>query len=391
MEYVILGICILFLLFDYCKNKKIFSPMIIFNFIWILTLGLYNFKISYLQQDLSERTLYLFLLNVLGFNITYFFLAFIQKRKIVKSRKRRLKYSTDDRIKFAKWFVIFLFIIEVIYSGGLPIIWKITGVSKNYFDFGIPSVHGAFNGLVICLGAYSFFKKTNDKFLYFLIAILIFSRQIMISIVVEAVIFNLFTSKKIPWKKYFMIGIVGIVVFSILGNFRSGADTMNNIFKPKEQYENMPTSIKWVYSYMTFSISNFNNLVSITDGGINSGASMLSQIIPTALLDKVNVSVKYDPFYLISLNYNTCTSFPEIYLDFGAIGILFYGIFLAYFGNSLYKNVRLSYNEANMLKYAVYAHNVVLLFFVNMFLYLPIIVQFFYIPLIFVDDLKEES
>lgn len=386
METIILTSCLLFMLIDYIKTRKIFTPVLIFNFIWFFTLSLYNLKISYLQQDLSERTLYLFILNILGFNITYLIISSFKKRKVTSSKRKVLKYTKEQRIKFAKWFVIFLFIVETIYSGGIPIIWKITGVGKNYFDFGIPSVHGAFNGLVICLGAYSFFKKTNDKYLYLLIGILIFSRQIMISMAVEAIIFNMFTSKEIKWKKYIIIGIVGILAFNILGNFRSGSETMNEIFQPKQQYVNMPNSLKWVYSYMTFSVSNFNNLVSKTDGGINRGASMLSQIVPTALLDKVNIEIKYNPFYLISLNYNTCTSFPEIYLDFGAIGILVFGILLAFLGNSIYKQMLLNKTEANILTYSVYVHNILLLFFVNMFLYLPVIIQFIYIPLIFAEN-----
>ena len=386
METIILTLCLLFMLIDYIKTRKIFTPVLIFNFIWFFTLSIYNLKISYLQQELSERTLYLFILNILGFNITYLIISSFKKREVTITKRKVLKYTKEQRIRFAKWFVIFLFIVETIYSGGLPIIWKITGVGKNYFDFGIPSIHGAFNGLVICLGAYSFFKKTNDKYLYLLIGILIFSRQIMISMAVEAIIFNMFTSKEINWRKYIIIGIVGILAFNILGNFRSGSETMNEIFQPKQQYVNMPNSLKWVYSYMTFSVSNFNNLVSKTDGGMNRGASMLSQIVPTALLDKVNIEIKYNPFYLISLNYNTCTSFPEIYLDFGAIGILVFGILLAFLGNSIYKQMLLNKTEANILTYSVYVHNILLLFFVNMFLYLPVIVQFIYIPLIFAEN-----
>lgn len=383
VENIILIICLIFLLWDFMKNKKIFSPMVIFNLIWIITLGLYNLKFSYLQQDLSNRTLYLFLLNVIGFNITYIFISLFKINFKQKKERKKLKYSTEERLKFAKWFVIVLFIIEIIYSGGIPLIWNLTGSSKIYFDFGIPSVHGAFNGLVICLGAYSFFKKTNDKYLYLLIGVLIFSRQIMISMVVEAVIFNLFTSKKINWKKYIIIAVIGVIFFGVLGNLRSGKETMNKIFQPREQYENMPNSVKWVYSYMTFSISNFNNLVSITNGNVNHGSSMLNALVPTALLDIINVEVNYNPFYLISLNYNTNTSFPEIYLDFGAVGILIYGILLAFIGNSLYKKMNILKTEASILKYSVYVHNVVLLFFVNMFLYLPVIIQFIYIPLIF--------
>ena len=73
-------------------------------------------------------------------------------------------------------------------------------------------------------------------------------------------------------------------------------------------------------------------------------------------------------------------------MDFGDIGILVFGILLAFLGNSIYKQMLLNKTEANILTYSVYVHNILLLFFVNMFLYLPVIVQFIYIPLIFAEN-----
>ena len=57
------------------------------------------------------------------------------------------------------YIALVVFIIEVIYSKGCPLAWKILGNGKTYFDFGIPSVNGMFYGLVILMGSYSLFKK----------------------------------------------------------------------------------------------------------------------------------------------------------------------------------------------------------------------------------------
>ena len=78
-------------------------------------------------------------------------------------------YTIEDKVKIGKYIVLIIFVIQTIYSRGLPLIWKLTGSSKVYIDYGIPSLTGAWYGLIICLGAYSFFKKGLDKYIYILI------------------------------------------------------------------------------------------------------------------------------------------------------------------------------------------------------------------------------
>lgn len=375
-------------------NKKIYSPIFIFNTIWFVSLGLYELKLSTLQQNLSDRTLIIFMVCILSYNIASIIAKYV-KFKIPKKirRKREGKLSVDEKVKIAKWIALILFIIQIIYSGGLPLIWKLTGDTRIYFDFGIASLTGAWYGLIICLGAYSCFKKGKDKYLYLLIGILILSRQIIISIILEAIFFSILDKKqKFNAKKMIIICLVLIVIFvgfNFLGNLRSGANAMNNLFNAKDEYKDLPNSIKWIYSYMTFSISNFNNLVSMTDGGVNYGISMLSEIIPTVIMNKINLVPNYNPYYLILINFNVSTYLPSIYLDFGIIGVAIFNILLAVLGNSLYNTCNKNNNLTNRLLYAVFMHNIVFLFFINMFLYLPIIVQFLYIPIIFSEN-KEE-
>ncbi len=393
MEYIILIICILGIVLDYVKNKKIYSPAIVFNAIFFVTLALYLLRFSNFQQLLSYRTKVLFLSNVLAFNITYFLCFFIKLKFPSFSKIKKCNMDTEKRLVIARRIVLALFFIEMIYSKGFPLLWILTGSAKTYFDYGIPSLHGAFNGLVMCLGAYALFKKRKDKFLYLGIGILIISRQIIMTMVLEAIVFNFLSTKfdKRSLRKYLVIGIVFIVMFNVIGNFRSGRDTMDNLFQPREGYEKLPTSLKWVYAYMTFPISNLNNLVSITDGNINHGASIASTLIPTAFLNIIHIEPKYTPQYLILPHYNTSTSFPDIYLDFGIYGIIGYGVLLGFLGYSLFKRVSEKNLESTKLVYAIYIHNIFLLFYINMFLYLPVVSQFFYIFLLFHEEGKNED
>lgn len=386
--------CVLICILDFIKNKNYFSPLFIFNFIWALTLGLYELKISELQHDLSNRTILVFWTCVISYNLAVLFCKYTKLNKL-KIKFNRMnennlqkeeidKTTIKNRIKIARNIAIIVFVIEIIYSGGVPIIWKIVGSSKGYFDFGIPSINGAWYGLIILLGAYSFAKKTKDRYLYLVIGILIISRQIIISILIEAIVCMLIKKEiKIDKKKIIILAIIVVAGFSALGNFRSGNSTMDEIFYAKEEYQNIPTSVKWIYSYMTFSITNVDNLINITNGGVNYGASMLHDIIPTILLDTINVKVNYSPYYLELVNFNVSTYLPSIYLDFGVVGVAIFNFIIGFLGMKLYSKYEVNNTMMNVLLYAVFVHNIVLLFFTNMFLYLPIIVQFIYIFLIF--------
>ena len=391
LQILLLILCI----FELKKNKKVLSPIFLFNVIFFITCSLYEWNFSNIQQQLSDRTQLVLLYCVAFYNITYYCLKYSScPKKIInlfRFKLPQIKTSMDKRIKIAKYIAIAIFIIEIIYSKGFPLLWKFTGDNRTYFDFGIPSLNGAFYGLIICLGAYSLFSKSRDKYLYLGMGLLIISRQVIMSILIEGIIYFILSSKKqINYIKIILITLVAFLGFTILGNFRTGNKAMD-IFEPRRQYKSLPNTVKWPYSYMTFSISNFNNLVSKTDGNVNHGASMLSEIMPTILLDKANIKLKFDDNYLISLNYNVSTYLPSIYLDFGLIGIAIFNSLMAMLGYFLYKKATNNRNEMNILMYSVFAHNIILLFFINMFLYLPVVIQFLYIPLIFGGKKKKEK
>ena len=385
-------ILIIFMLFDFLKHKKILSPIFIFNFIWFFVLTLYQLKLSYLQQDLSDRTLLVFFISILTYNI--FYLVFSIFKLNNEKEKKRLS-TLENRLKIARRIVIIVFIIEILYSGGFPLLWMLIGSSKGYFNYGIPSIHGAFNGLVICLGAYSLYKKDKkNTIFYFLIGVLIISRQIIISMFVEGLvcmILDMSKNQKAKYLKYLKYIVLLLAMFTVIGNFRSGNDVMDNVFKPKPQYEKLSSTTKWVYSYLTFSISNFNNLVSITDGGMNHGVSMAKELLPTVILEKANITVNYSPYYIVSPNYTVSTYLPSPYLDFGLFGAALFSIIMSFTGAYTNKLLKKNNSIRNKLLYSVFIHNILLLFFNNMFLYLPVVIQFVYIIIIFGGNENEKS
>ncbi|MDD3453715.1 MAG: O-antigen ligase [Bacilli bacterium] len=387
--YIVLILLVILFIFDYLKNRDIFSPAAIFNSIWFVILGLYELKLSLLQQDLSERTIMVFLVVVLSYNIGCFIFQRIDFDKI-KLPRIKTRFDLNKKLIIARWIVVIIFLIEVIYSNGFPLLWTFTGSPLTYLDFGVSSLNGAFYGLVICLGAYTLFNKRKDGLIYLVIGIMVISRQVIMSMIIEGIIYAIYTKKiKISFKKIVVATIIGALAFGFVGNLRSGSNVIDSIFYPKQQYEELPSSAKWVYSYMTFSVNNLNNLINLTDGGVNHGASMLKEFLPTVLLEKLNISLNFQKNYLILSNFNVSTYLPSIYLDFGIIGIVFFNIIISMFGTILHRETRKQESDTIALAYSVFVHNIIFMFFINMFLYLPIMIQFFY--LIFLTKKKESS
>ncbi len=395
---------------DFIKNKKILTPIVTFNFIWLITIFLYQMKLSTLQQDFNDRTLNIFLVCIFGYNlgVIFYYLVykfFISQKKEIEKKdssnkavillRKYFSIDVEKKFKIANIIIIIGIILEMIYSKGFPLIWKLVGNGKTYMDFGIPSFGGMINALIICLGAYCFLNKDKWKYtvLYLLIGILIISRQVILSLILEGIVFKLLDKKsKVKIWKYGLILLVCFVMFNIIGNFRSGSNVMNDVFMAKEEYKNLPNSMKWIYSYMTFSLSNFNNLVSLSNGGLHHGSYIINEFIPTILQNKFNIEKVDSTFYLVSIQYTVSTYLPEVYLDFGIIGEFVMNFIIGIFGTLIYLRYTKKSTIANRLAYSVFIHNIVFMFFINMFIYLPIIFQFFYIAILFIDiNTKDED
>lgn len=388
---------LLLLIVNYAITKKIFSPGFTFNGIYFVTLLLYSFMLSDIQQELSNMTLLIYWLSLIFFNIPVILLSLKQKYNVgIFSRPkhrpiRKFKYRVP-RESMLIALVIAFFLVQVIYSKGFPVLWKLTGSDKTYFDFGIPSITGLYYGFIITIGAWSLFKKRSIlRFVCLFIAILIISRQVIISILLEGILFKLLTLKKNKWKFYrviLVLAVVGIFAFALIGNFRTGEADFLRVAKFKDSTNSIPTAFKWIYSYMCFSVSNFNNLVSMTSGNVNHGASMINELTPTVLTNMLNIKEVFTDNFLVSLNFTVSTYMPPIYLDFGVFGICLFTFILGLVSILLFNALQKKKSLRLYLAYCVLTHNILLLFFNNMFLYLPILSQFIFIPLIFVRKRK---
>ena len=156
---------------------------------------------------------------------------------------------------FYIWLIIELF--ETIYSRGVPLLWKLIGDSKTYFDYGIPSVHGFANafGLSLVMLMYYYFvfvKRKKDVLVKMLIMVLFYvsliTRQVLISMAIEIISVSLLSARKIPVIKLIILCIIGIIVFGLIGNVRTGYDAFLNVSMMK--YSTGPLFIGFIWVYM---------------------------------------------------------------------------------------------------------------------------------------------
>ena len=107
-EIMLIIVLVFFLLMSLKKYKTIFNPLVIFNFIWVLTLFLYEFKLSEIQRDLSSRTIVVFWICVLSYNVSFWIHTVTKRKKVIGIVVKR-HLGVDTKIKICKYIVILLF------------------------------------------------------------------------------------------------------------------------------------------------------------------------------------------------------------------------------------------------------------------------------------------
>ena len=385
MLYLLLVFLLILIVVDLLHNKKIYTPGVVFNTIFFVTMFLYMFYLSHIQQTLSYQTLWVISACVFGFNIPIFNSYYKSRNVFIKKRNLSVKLSSR-REMVVYYIALAMFIIEVIYSRGCPLVWKFTGSTKVYVDFGIPSFNGLFYAIVMLMGSYSIFKKgCIYKYFYLLMGVLIISRQLLISIFIQGAILYLASHKMNKKLIITLIAgfILGVLAFSFMGNVRTGESMFLHVAQFKPEYDWIPTSFKWIYAYLCFSISNLNNLIRMTSGAVNFGATTFNELMPSILKLKLPENQKFS--FLVNPNFNVSTFMPDIFIDFGILGVALFCLIVGIVSKYLYERVKIG-DKVCQLFYMVIIHNIIFLTFRNMFVYLPVMFELVLIPLIFMVD-----
>jgi len=245
------------------------NPFYIYVLGFTLVFLIYTLEWSDIYPDLTfEMKLF--------FAITFiFFLSFgiiVDKLKLISRTESRTKVN---RISVWFYLLLFFYVVEMLFERDLPILAIVTGrPAIDYTEFGIPILHGiliSFNSFLIA-HTFTTYMSTKDRkvlwyniFLY-LPALLILSRSIMVLGVLTSLFIYLHFKDRIGFlnkTKLVLLGFVGLFLFGVIGNLRSGGEYIYTQSKATEEFmeSSIPKEYYWTYLYVASPLANFQNTV----------------------------------------------------------------------------------------------------------------------------------
>jgi hypothetical protein len=187
------------------------------------------------------------------------------------------------------------------------------------------------------------------------------------------------------------VGAAVICIFGFVGDFRSGAEEFRQLAQPSAEYPSwFPSGVLWIYIYLTTSIGNLVNTVTVATPlrnpfFPNTMALLFPSVIRNALYGPEGATGALSG-ELVTDAFNVSTAYVGPYQDFGLMGIVLFSVLLA--TTALYFWRRAGTKGA--LMYSVIGQCLVLSIFFNHLFYLPVISQVGWIMLFFRRDRKAQ-
>ena len=260
------------MLLKFPKPSLLLHPSVIAILTWSTVVILYSMHLSNLLLYDRQEAIDVFLLivsPVLLVSLTYAILRthlpgnkdgpVVRPAPPIQVIRRRLALCA--RI----WCACAIF--ETIVSRGVPLFWLLVGNGRANFEYGISSVHGLVNSLLLALGVgyWTLYLYTGHRrFLYFpafafLWAIIMVSRGTLFVLLLEyAVIFLRLRPIKVSTLiRLAVIGFVALLFFGYIGDVRSGAEDFRMLAQPTQAFPGWaPSGFLWAYIYITTPLNN---------------------------------------------------------------------------------------------------------------------------------------
>lgn len=323
------------------KTRWFTNPIWVYSWIWIFVMLVYNLGWSNYYDNLS--------LKLVSFFVVTFFLSILGGYTLEITKKNKFKkIQTSNYNLIMLLFLWFGYILEFLYSGGIPLLLVLRGSFGNYKDFtGIPTFHVILASFTIFLGVYFFHQfisaKNNKKLILFLILsvlpnLLVLNRgAIMITLIACLIIYLM---KQYIVRIYKIIKIaLGILVvlylFGQVGNMRNelSADNKEYILSlggatDEFIYGNVPFEYYWGYLYIASPLGNLDNLVSNYDPkfDIHNVPNLMFEFTPDFISNRLRIMFNNGEIedisnYLVVESLNAPTVYFRSYFLLGWIGI----------------------------------------------------------------------
>ena len=115
--------------------------------VWLIAILSYFVLPDGLRVDLNYLVLLILATLYFVFLILEAVAIFLNRRESSATAYNSSTYSLNNIFRLALYIWIPLYLINIFFSGGIPIYWQLNGDERSYGDFGIPT----FTGMVACL------------------------------------------------------------------------------------------------------------------------------------------------------------------------------------------------------------------------------------------------
>ncbi len=310
-------------------------PDLIFFIVWTIPLILLQFFNLDFFVDLTSATQLLIFTNILSFFIIYWIIKKSLKNK-TPSVLINLKFKLNKVQNFFKFYFIiwlFLYAITILFSGGIPIYWILSGSGLTYYDFGVPTLSGFLNMLRAFLSVLAliiFLRSKNKKYLFFVffffISAFIFeaNRGGGVVLILHILGYYFLTRKFnfIRVLKFLIFSFLFIIFLGLIEMFRYSNDEEYNFIEKYSEMEliedanNLTLFTIPAILYITTPLQNLNLLITSDQEPLYYPYHSSKPLIPTFVRDKIFSNPK-DYGFLVSEAYNTTSFYTPLIRDFG--------------------------------------------------------------------------
>jgi oligosaccharide repeat unit polymerase len=350
-----------------------------FSMPWLMILACSVLEISDYSRPISRNTL-VAVVAVLAIGLVFLPTAAMPPSKY-SSKDVHVNDLTFKAV--LSGFIAFT-ILNVVLAGYIPLFRAFLSGDSGYMDFGIKGLYGLYNAFANSFGLIAFYLwvVSGGRALYrnsYLIVLFVFfifvTRQNIISLLVESFVLYCLTVRRVSGFRVLALALIALFGFSILGDFRVGAD-IAEIAAIRDEYLWLPRAFIWLFAYCYFNLLNLDNVVESSMIPAFDGGSMAS-LLPSFL----RPDGPDDAEALREVSSLTVDSFiSPFYRDVGIWGLLLVFSLICLSARFYISRRRLGSRFVLDSGYAVLYFCFLFSFFVNFWFYLPVIFQLVFLP-----------
>ena len=363
------------------------NPNSVFIIIWVSLVALFSLGVLKINVPYSWGALFIVSVNVI-LALALFLITLI-KRNVFDQAALRVflgasRAVVDKYVRLLFFVYVLISVLDVIYSGGIPFIWKMVGDTKQYVDFGIPTLHGIANSIIyflsaLCVILYCLKVGSHRVILLtiFVWQFLIFSRGTIMVMIVQMVGVYMFLAPSSIKRTFFvcLLALAVILFFGVTGDLRQGENPYYGLLVPEWEsfFSIVPSGFLWVYVYL---VSGFNNLLF--------NASLIeptylpvytfAKMVPSVVYNLLGIEKAVDSFEFVNAGLNVSTIYSGFYSDFGLFA--FVPVFIIQLMATVTYMRALGGSVYDLLAFSVCYQAIVFSPFIDTFFYLPFIAQF---------------